>query len=142
MGQRMNRDREHTRDRRGETPQGKGLRRVGLGIARKVCRSQLEDRSAMSNVLDRYIRRMETYLALDDTADRAVKAGGRVTHNPKVATVVSGTVLGHPLHPILTDLPIGFWTSAMALDVAGGMRSRRGAKRLSDWACFLRYRLQ
>lgn len=30
------------------------------------------------------------------------------------------TVLGHPVHPVLTDLPIGFWTSAWVLDLIGG----------------------
>jgi nitrite reductase/ring-hydroxylating ferredoxin subunit/uncharacterized membrane protein len=30
-----------------------------------------------------------------------------------------GTWLGHPLHPLATDLPIGFWTSSMMLDLAG-----------------------
>jgi nitrite reductase/ring-hydroxylating ferredoxin subunit/uncharacterized membrane protein len=27
-----------------------------------------------------------------------------------------GTWLGHPLHPVLTDIPIGAWTAALALD--------------------------
>ena len=30
-----------------------------------------------------------------------------------------GTWLGHPLHPVLTDLPIGFWTTSAVLDAAG-----------------------
>jgi uncharacterized membrane protein len=29
-------------------------------------------------------------------------------------------ILGHPAHPPLTDLPIGFWTSAWVLDIVGG----------------------
>jgi nitrite reductase/ring-hydroxylating ferredoxin subunit/uncharacterized membrane protein len=29
-----------------------------------------------------------------------------------------GTKLGHPLHPVLVDLPIGFWTAALVLDAA------------------------
>lgn len=29
-----------------------------------------------------------------------------------------GVWLGHPLHPVFTDLPIGAWTTALALDVA------------------------
>jgi uncharacterized membrane protein len=29
-------------------------------------------------------------------------------------------VAGHPVHPVLTDLPIGFWTSAWVLDLLGG----------------------
>jgi nitrite reductase/ring-hydroxylating ferredoxin subunit/uncharacterized membrane protein len=47
--------------------------------------------------------------------------------------VLSGTWLGHPLHPLLTDLPIGFWTSAFVLDVAGGRHSRRAATHLVAW---------
>jgi uncharacterized membrane protein len=39
---------------------------------------------------------------------------------------LSGDWLGHPLHPSLTDLPIGFWTSASLLDLAG-RRTRRAA---------------
>jgi nitrite reductase/ring-hydroxylating ferredoxin subunit/uncharacterized membrane protein len=37
-----------------------------------------------------------------------------------------GVWLGHPLHPVLTDVPIGAWTTALALDAASngdpGMR--------------------
>ena len=47
--------------------------------------------------------------------------------------VLSGTWLGHPLHPLLTDLPIGFWTSAFTLDLLGGRRSRRAATQLVAW---------
>jgi nitrite reductase/ring-hydroxylating ferredoxin subunit/uncharacterized membrane protein len=32
---------------------------------------------------------------------------------------LAGTWLGHPLHPAMVQLPIGFWTSSLALDVAG-----------------------
>lgn len=34
--------------------------------------------------------------------------------------LLSGTWLGHPVHPPLTDLVIGAWTSAFLLDAAGG----------------------
>jgi nitrite reductase/ring-hydroxylating ferredoxin subunit len=30
-----------------------------------------------------------------------------------------GTWLGHPLHPAMVQLPLGFWTSSLVLDVAG-----------------------
>jgi uncharacterized membrane protein len=41
-----------------------------------------------------------------------------------------GRPLGHALHPALTDLPIGFWTSAVVLDLAGGRKRAAAAKRL------------
>ena len=39
-----------------------------------------------------------------------------------VADLARGGPLGHPLHPALTDLPIGFWTSSFVLDIVGGRR--------------------
>jgi nitrite reductase/ring-hydroxylating ferredoxin subunit/uncharacterized membrane protein len=39
--------------------------------------------------------------------------------NPTVKDALYGTWLGHPLHPLMTDLPIGFWTSSMVLDLLG-----------------------
>ncbi len=44
---------------------------------------------------------------------------------PRLKDLLSGTWLGHPLHPALTDVPVGAWTVALALDVLG---ERRGAK--------------
>lgn len=38
--------------------------------------------------------------------------------------------LGHSLHPVLTDLPLGCWASASLLDVLGGRRSRPASTRL------------
>lgn len=66
---------------------------------------------------------------LDPLADRlqhalttALTARGRSSRRVKDA--LNGIWLGHPLHPALTDLPIGAWTTAAFLDLAG---SRRGA---------------
>ena len=41
--------------------------------------------------------------------------------------ILRGEWLGHPLHPALTDLPIGCWTSASLLDVLAGRRARPAA---------------
>lgn len=38
---------------------------------------------------------------------------------PAIKDALYGTWLGHPLHPLLTDLPIGFWTSSFVLDLMG-----------------------
>lgn len=35
-----------------------------------------------------------------------------------VKNALYGTWLGHPLHPAVTDVPIGFWTAGMLFDVA------------------------
>jgi uncharacterized membrane protein len=39
-------------------------------------------------------------------------------------------LIGHALHPLLTDLPLGFWTSATLLDLRGRQADREAAKRL------------
>ncbi|MBM6620364.1 hypothetical protein JTF08_01950 [Micrococcaceae bacterium RIT802] len=36
-------------------------------------------------------------------------------------------ILGHSLHPMLTDVTLGCWTGATILDVAGGPTARRSA---------------
>jgi nitrite reductase/ring-hydroxylating ferredoxin subunit len=45
-----------------------------------------------------------------------------------------GVWLGHPLHPVFTDIPLGAWTTALALDVASVARRDRGLGRAADWA--------
>lgn len=37
----------------------------------------------------------------------------------EIKDALYGTWLGHPLHPAVTDLPIGFWASSMLLDALG-----------------------
>ena len=44
--------------------------------------------------------------------------------------VLSGAWLGHAVHPILTDIPIGAWTSSVLLDWIGGRGSRSASDRL------------
>ncbi len=47
-----------------------------------------------------------------------------------VKDLLSGTQIGHALHPLLTDVPIGTWTSATMLDLAGGEDTERAAELL------------
>jgi hypothetical protein len=54
--------------------------------------------------------------ALDRVADPVRRALERMPEPAR--SVLAGEWLGHPLHPMLTDLPIGFWTSAWVLDIA------------------------
>ena len=44
--------------------------------------------------------------------------------------VLRGDWLGHAVHPLLTDLVIGTWTSATVLDLVGGADSATAARRL------------
>jgi uncharacterized membrane protein len=54
-----------------------------------------------------------------------------VTGTPGRRDLLQGTWLGHALHPLLTDLPIGFWTSANTLDLIGGRPARPAAELLT-----------
>jgi nitrite reductase/ring-hydroxylating ferredoxin subunit/uncharacterized membrane protein len=56
----------------------------------------------------------------------AYEAAGPIGQQAKNA--MHGVWLGHPLHPVFTDLPIGAWTTALALDAsANGDRGMRKA---------------
>src|SRR5690625_4712151 len=35
-----------------------------------------------------------------------------------IRNVLHGSFLGHPLHPMVTDVPLGAWTTAFVLDTA------------------------
>jgi len=68
--------------------------------------------------------------ALDKPAHRVGKAVRSIIGQGKVKDALSGRFLGHPLHPLLTDVPIGTWTSASLLDLFGGRDSEVAARRL------------
>jgi len=47
-----------------------------------------------------------------------------------VKDLLSGTQIGHALHPVLSDVPVGAWTSASLLDLMGGPDADTAAERL------------
>jgi len=55
---------------------------------------------------------------------------GKTVRPGPLKDVLSGTWQGHPAHPMLTDIPIGAWTSAFFLDVLGGEARHRAADSL------------
>src|SRR5262245_15165097 len=71
--------------------------------------------------------------ALDQLPDPLSKCVKRLAP-PKsfIKDLLSGTWLGHPLHPLLTDIPIGSFTSATVLDIIGGRRAQPAAERLVE----------
>jgi len=66
----------------------------------------------------RGIERQEWMAPVEDALQRAVaaafKAGGNAGR--AVKNFLHGTWLGHPLHPALTDVPLGAWTTALVFD--------------------------
>jgi uncharacterized membrane protein len=64
----------------------------------------------------------------DRAAAKLLPIARRLDRYPAAARFLRGDWLGHPLHPALTDLPIGFWTSAWVMDLTPG--GRTAARRL------------
>jgi nitrite reductase/ring-hydroxylating ferredoxin subunit/uncharacterized membrane protein len=64
---------------------------------------------------------------LSKAVRRAYDAAGPVGQQAKNA--LHGVWLGHPLHPVFTDVPLGAWTTALALDAVsnGDAGMRRAA---------------
>ena len=68
--------------------------------------------------------------ALDPLAKTLGKLVRDATKPRRLKEVLSGSWQGHPLHPALTDVTIGTFTSAVLLDWLGGDDSRTAARRL------------
>jgi nitrite reductase/ring-hydroxylating ferredoxin subunit/uncharacterized membrane protein len=68
---------------------------------------------------------------LDRIAEPVGKAAKRLIPRGPVKDALSGTWLGHQLHPMLTDIPIGSFTSASVLDLIGGRRAQPAANLLA-----------
>ena len=62
--------------------------------------------------------------ALQPAVRRAFDALGPARRSVK--NVLHGTWLGHPLHPVLTDIPLGSWTATIVLDAIGHRSDRSG----------------
>jgi len=56
---------------------------------------------------------------------------------PKAANILHGTWLGHPLHVVLTDVPLGSWTAAAVFDLLETTTGSRGLRRGADAAITL-----
>lgn len=74
--------------------------------------------------------RIGAIAALDAPAKAIGKQIRNILPPGAVKDALSGTWLGHALHPLLTDVPIGTWTSATLLDLVGGTASRPAAQKL------------
>jgi nitrite reductase/ring-hydroxylating ferredoxin subunit/uncharacterized membrane protein len=69
-----------------------------------------------------------------DGAGRALKSlvDRYIPERSELKDLLSGTWLGHPVHPVLTDVVVGAWTSSFLLDLTPGRRTRKASDRLVD----------
>jgi hypothetical protein len=78
----------------------------------------------------RWTLRLEDATALDAAVDAVEPAIRSVFGTGARAAVLRGDSLGHAVHPLLTDVVLGTWTSASLLDLCGGTGSSAAAQRL------------
>ncbi len=74
--------------------------------------------------------KLERAEALDDIGEALTGPVAAATRPDGVKQALSGGWLGHQLHPMLTDVPLGAWLSATALDVLGNAHDGVAARRL------------
>lgn len=80
--------------------------------------------------LSRVVKRIEQEKSLDEISEPISKAVSKATDPDGIKYVLSGSWLGHQLHPMVTDIPIGAWAMASALDLTGGKEMRPASQRL------------
>lgn len=86
--------------------------------------------SEASGVMRTLIQRIGRTKELDGPAETVDGWVKKATRTKSVKNALSGSWLGHQLHPMLADLPIGAWGAAVALDLTGGEESAAAARRL------------
>lgn len=79
-----------------------------------------------------FAERVESTGGLDRLAP-LLGAASRPLSQGALGDLLRGRPIGHAVHPFLTDLPIGFWTSSLVLDLVAGPAGRDSSRRLVGW---------
>src|SRR5436305_6006664 len=66
-------------------------------------------------------------LSTIDAPAKRIGEAARAIGPGAIKDLLSGTPIGHALHPLLTDVVIGCWVSASLLDLLGGEDAHRAA---------------
>ncbi|MCU1391734.1 MAG: iron-sulfur protein [Ilumatobacteraceae bacterium] len=77
------------------------------------------------------VARIGSNASLDSFTKPVKELARKLSPAGPVKDILSGTWLGHQLHPMLTDVAIGSFTSATILDVIGGRRATKSANTLA-----------
>lgn len=81
-----------------------------------------------------YLRKIpkldETAFSLSRSIHDAILSGGNPVR--RFVDLLHGTWLGHPLHPVLTDVTIGAWLFGSFLDLMASMTRSRNIERAAD----------
>lgn len=88
-------------------------------------------RRADRPLLVRWTRQLEAARGLDGW-DKPLRSVATALNSPaQVRGLLQGRPVGHAVHPVLTDLPLGCWTSGTILDLVAGRGGRRPAQQLT-----------
>jgi nitrite reductase/ring-hydroxylating ferredoxin subunit/uncharacterized membrane protein len=91
-------------------------------VAHRNSSNEPEPRKRFDTAGRQFVRLWENQESLDKLGkklgDLLQANSQRLPGGQKTVDFLNGTYIGHPLHPILTDLPIGAFTFAMMFDMA------------------------
>jgi nitrite reductase/ring-hydroxylating ferredoxin subunit/uncharacterized membrane protein len=82
----------------------------------------------LNHFVNRFIDRQRWLEPVADFLQKVVGGAYKLLGKPgrDLKTLANGTWLGHPLHPVLTDIPIGAWTLAVLFDIIYLFRGTHG----------------
>ena len=89
----------------------------------------MNNTSRVPGPLQRAMSHLESARAIEPLADGISAVAARVARGDR-GSLLRGEWLGHALHPLATDFPLGCWLSAGLLDFAGRRKDRAAAQRL------------
>ena len=82
---------------------------------------------ASGKALSEAVSGLEQSQVFDGFGEAVSGAVQKLTGPDGVKNLLSGSWLGHALHPVMTDLPIGLWLSGVTLDLLGDNDAEGGA---------------
>jgi len=88
-------------------------------------------------MMQQFVKAIQDQTVIDRLADVMQPPARRAFRNKSRAgrtlkNILSGTWLGHPLHPIVKDIPIGGWTMAAVFDALDAMSATDELQRAAD----------
>jgi uncharacterized membrane protein len=75
----------------------------------------------------RIVEELEEASTLDVPSKRIQAMLDTVLPDGRPRNLLEGRWIGHALHPVLSDVPIGSWSSSVILDLLGGSSAERSA---------------
>ena len=99
------------------------------GAQPSVRTAQLPWGAKVNGWLESLTRQVEHSTVLSSAGKAITTPVAKLVQAGPVKDLLSGIWLGHPTHPLLTDVPIGAWTSAVLLDLVEIIGGSRGVPR-------------